>query len=169
MTCRFAIVTSVLLAGTLSLGATAGSATERSQVVPLPVARPAAMKPTAASSPVPAPAPRRLAERATSPSPAGSVPLPDGTGLKSGSSEALAVQLEGAKVLSAEGNVVGEVERLVEEPAGTRKAVLGIGGFLGIGERLVLVPAESLAPSGNGMVRSDLSEAQIGALPAYED
>ena len=169
MSCRFAIVTAALLVGGLPPGATAGSADERGHPVPLPVARPAAIKPTAAAARVPAPAPRLLAESATSASPAGSVPLPDGSGLKSGSSEALAVQLEGAKVLSAEGNVVGEVDRLVEEPAGTRKAVLGIGGFLGIGERLVLVPVESLAPSGNGMVRSDLNEAQIGALPAYED
>lgn len=146
MTCRLAIVTSALFSGAVLLVSATGEAADRAEAGPLPVAE----------TPVSAP-------------PAVPVPKPDGTGLKSGSSEALAVQLEGAKVLSAEGNVIGEVERLIERPAGESKAVLGIGGILGIGEQRVLVPAESLSPSGNGVVRSDLSEAQIRHLPAFDD
>ena len=105
-----------------------------------------------APAPAPAPAPRS-----------------DGSGLKSGSPEAFAVQLEGAKVLSADGNVIGAVERVVERPGGPPQAVLGVGGFLGIGERRVLVPAAALSPSGNGVVRLDLTEAEIGNLLPHRE
>lgn len=156
MTRKLAIVTSAILLGSMALGVMPGQAAERTAAVPLPVARPALLSPSLLAENVPTPAPAPALQ-------------PDGTGMKSGSTEAIAVQLEGAKVLSAEGNVIGDVERVIERPGGPAQAVLGIGGFLGIGERRVLVPAESLSPSGNGLVRADLSEDQIRALPVYAE
>ncbi|GHD60376.1 hypothetical protein GCM10017083_46140 [Thalassobaculum fulvum] len=90
-------------------------------------------------------------------------------GLKSGSTEALSVQLEGAKVVSAGGEIVGEVEKVVEGPRVGPRAVLRLGGFLGFGAHRVAVPAESLVPSGRAAVRSDLTETQLRRLPAYID
>lgn len=89
--------------------------------------------------------------------------------MKSGSSQALALQLEGAKVISFDGDVVGNVEKVIEQPVGGPQAVVGLGGFLGIGESYVLMPVDSLTPSGKGMVRTELTETQLRSLPAYEN
>ena len=89
--------------------------------------------------------------------------------LKSGSIEALAVQLEGAKVVSSDGTVVGQVERVIGGIGSGPQAVLAVGGFLGIGERRVVVPAGSLVPSGKEMVRSELTEAELRGLPEYTE
>lgn len=135
--------------------------------VPLPVARPlrfgdAAIVEAAAS-------PRLIADGApASGDSSGTVSVPAGNGLKSGSTEALEVQLEGAKVVSAEGDVVGEVERVLDEPGTAQRAVVSIGGFLGIGESRVLIPAETLVPTGKGVVRTDLSEKQLKSLPLFK-
>ena len=93
----------------------------------------------------------------------------EGSGMKSGSSQALALQLEGAKVISFDGDVVGNVEKVIEQPVGGPQAVVGLGGFLGIGESYVLMPVDSLTPSGKGMVRTELTETQLRSLPAYEN
>ncbi len=91
----------------------------------------------------------------------------EASALKSGSIEALAVQLSGAKVLSSDGTVVGDVEKVIGGYGAGPQAVLAVGGFLGIGERRVVVPADSLVPSGKGAVRSELTEAQLRSLPEY--
>lgn len=177
MTRKLGIVTSTLFVGATLLGPATGIADDRSTRVegavasnaeprvPLPVSRPAWIERAAAVTPRGAePVPRLLADTSTDSAGAAS----GGSGMKSGSSEALAVQLEGAKVLSSEGTVVGQVEKVVEEQGAGRQAVVSVGGFLGIGESRVLVPAETLAPSGKGMVRTELTEQQIKDLPAYE-
>lgn len=165
---KHVIVTSAALLCAAALGPVTGQADDPAvpvagvslasavAAVPLPVARPAWILRTAGSNAV---SPKQPAE-----SGAGT-----GAALKSGSTEALVVQFEGAKVQSAEGNVIGEVERVVEGQGGNRYAVVGVGGFLGIGENRVLVPADSLSPSDKGMVRSELTEEQILGLPAYPD
>src|SRR5690606_3294562 len=132
--------------------------------VPLPIARPAwgarmivANETTVSDS-----------AQASNPDAAGVAPPPGDSGLKSGSAEALAVQLEGAQLLSSEGDVVGKVEKVIDEPGSGRQAVISVGGFLGIGKSRVLLPADSLVPSGKGMVRTELTEKQLKSLPSYE-
>jgi len=127
--------------------------------VPLPVARPDWVERQAGV---------RLVAQSGSTGETRVPPSPEGKGLKSGSAEALAVQFEGAKVVSSEGDVVGQVEKVIDEPGTGRHAVVVIGGFLGIGGSSVLVPTETLAPSGSGMVRTELSERQLRSLPAYK-
>ncbi len=170
MTRNLLIVSSFLLAGASPLATaadsggegpptTAGVAIWNADVrVPLPVARPGwAERQTGV----------RLVAQSGSTSETRVPPSPEGKGLKSGSAEALAVQLEGAKVVSSEGDVVGQVEKVIDEPGTGRHAVVVIGGFLGIGGSSVLVPTETLAPSGSGMVRTELSQRQLRSLPAY--
>ena len=172
MTRKMLIVSSFLLAGAVSVLPGTGGATEPATGsrgaalwsadvrVPLPVARPDWSGRASNASGV-----RYVAQTGTSTA----VPAPDGTSMKSGSAEALAVQLEGAKVVSSEGDVVGQVEKVIDEPGNGRQAVVSIGGFLGIGSSSVLIPADTLAPSGSGMVRTELSAQQLKSLPTYKE
>ena len=172
MTRNLLIVSSFLLAGAVPLAVAADSGGERvpwadgtvarssHDLVPLPVARPSWADRQAGL---------RLVAQSGLTGDTRVPPSPEGKGLKSGSAEALAVQLEGAKVVSSDGDVVGQVEKVIDEPGTGRHAVVVIGGFLGIGGSSVLVPADTLAPSGSGMVRTELSERQLRDLPAYQD
>lgn len=165
---KLLVVASALLMGAVSMAPTFSTADEQmgaaslaAHRVPLPIARPAWTERMVASSDD-----RPAAARAGRDG--GVAPAPDGSGLKSGSAEALAVQLEGARVLSSEGDVVGEVEKVIDKPGSGRQAVISVGGFLGIGGSRILLPAENLVPSGKGMVRTDLTEQQLKSLPAYD-
>lgn len=172
---RLLTVSSVLLLGAASIAAMDARAegprpvvatTARAQAaVPLPISRPVWSGRLVAANDRAA---GGTAAQAGGQDATGVAPEPDGSGLKSGSAEALAVQLEGAQVLSSEGDVVGEVEKVIDEPGSGRKAVISVGGFLGIGGSRILVPAENLVPSGKGMVRTDLTEQQLKSLPAYD-
>lgn len=126
--------------------------------VPLPVSRPEGLGRRARAEPV-AWSPDRAVVAQREPT--------EGGGLKSGSTEALEMQFEGAKVRSSEGAVVGSVERLLEKPGAGRQAVVSVGGFLGIGTSRVLLPVDALVPDGAGMVRAKLTEHEIEALPEY--
>lgn len=144
-------------------------------MAPAPVA--AAEVSTAAWQRVPLPVPRpgsgarvMYADAGSAAGATGSAvaPAPDGSSLKTGSSEALAIQYTGAKVVLADGTVVGEVERVVEDAGPGPLMVVGLGGVLGIGARHVLVPVSALVPSGEGMVRTGMTLDELRGLPAYQ-
>jgi hypothetical protein len=180
MTRRLLLVASAVLLGTASLAPMDTHADEQPPVVssaarthvtvPLPISRPVWSSRLIAAS-------DGIAGRVAAGSGAtqvggkessGVAPEPDGSGLKSGSAEALAVQLEGAQVLSSEGGVVGEVEKVIDQPGNGRQAVISVGGFLGIGESHILIPADNLVPSGKGLVRTNLTEKQLKGMPSYD-
>ena len=78
-------------------------------------------------------------------------------------------ELEGTAVHSLEGERIGELDEVMVEQGGERMvASLDVGGFLGIGEKDVLVPIEELAASAEGLV-VQLTKAQLEAMPEYED
>jgi len=168
---RLLLVASALLLGTASMaamdaradgpGPVVASAARAHAAVPLPISRPVWSGRLVAAN-------GRPTGNTGGQDASGVAPEPDGSGLKSGSAEALAVQLEGARVVSSEGNVVGEVEKVIDQPGNGRKAVISVGGFLGIGGSRILVPAENLVPSGKGVVRTHLTEKQLKSLPAYD-
>lgn len=89
--------------------------------------------------------------------------------LKSDSPEAVALQLEGARVVSSDGEVVGEVERVIAGLDTDSQAVVSVGGLLGLGASRVLIPTRSLAPSGAGTVRAAMTAERIRGLPAHQD
>lgn len=81
----------------------------------------------------------------------------------------------GAEVNNADNEEIGEVDDLiVTREDGTLKAVLSIGGFLGIGDRLVAVPYEELliglddGEADDVEVYTRLSRTELAQAPAFE-
>lgn len=73
----------------------------------------------------------------------------------------------GRTLTSADGEEIGSIEDLViAEGAEQPEIVIGVGGFLGIGQRLVTIPVDRLRPEGDGFVAS-LTSDEIEALPPY--
>lgn len=81
-----------------------------------------------------------------------------------------------ATVHNTAGEKVADVSDLLVDPSGTVKSViLGVGGFLGIGERNVAVDLASLRmmqdSSGHIMLTSDQmkSKDEVKAMPEWKD
>ncbi|PTQ69238.1 PRC-barrel domain-containing protein [Celeribacter persicus] len=74
-------------------------------------------------------------------------------------------EIVGTKVLSQEGNDIGEIDAIVKAE-GEIMAVVGMGGFLGIGEHDVLVPVDqfSIVDEDTVMVQGH-TEAELEAMP----
>lgn len=114
------------------------------------------------------------------------------TGLETGMADASAMagaeldianmtagELTGKQVLSADGNDVGEIDYVIKQ-GGKLAGVVGIGGFLGLGERTVAVPLEDFrliedeklqlsAQTEAGLkAMAEVDESQISPLPDDE-
>lgn len=78
-------------------------------------------------------------------------------------------QMEDAIVTDANGKRVGEVEEVI---ANNRGQIVGVtaevGGFLGMGDKEVLIPLEHLTAR-NGQFRTMLTVEQLKALPKWDD
>jgi sporulation protein YlmC with PRC-barrel domain len=88
-----------------------------------------------------------------------------------GVAEMSAEELVGRDVIDPEGNTVGEVADLMLD--GNQKithVLVGVGGFLGIGERTVAVELDQLSVDGadDGNLVTRMTKEQLEALPAYE-
>ena len=75
--------------------------------------------------------------------------------------------LLGRNVLAAGGEDIGEVDEFVRMND-RLYAVVGVGGFLGIGERNVAVPLERMAVVGDDFVIEGLTGEQLEAYPEYD-
>ena len=66
---------------------------------------------------------------------------------------------------------VGEVERLVRVAAGGDEvmAIVGVGGFLGLGEHDVAVPLAQFEMSAEGLVLPGVTEDDLEAMAPFED
>lgn len=76
-------------------------------------------------------------------------------------------RLKELKLYTVQGQSLGDVERVVEGPEGVR-LVVAHGGFLGLGERQVLVPASRIALRDDRLVAQALSDDELRALPTVE-
>ncbi|MCH8686117.1 PRC-barrel domain-containing protein [Pedomonas mirosovicensis] len=78
-------------------------------------------------------------------------------------------QMEDARVMDSRGQAMGEVEEVI---ANNRGRIVGVtaevGGFLGVGEKEVLIPLEHLTVR-NGQFQTDLTQEQLKALPRWDD
>lgn len=73
----------------------------------------------------------------------------------------------GAKVVSTDNKVAGEVEEIVwKDDAPT--AVIRYGGLLGLGDSRVSLPLADLEMVASGIARVRISDAQVKRLPRYE-
>lgn len=84
-------------------------------------------------------------------------------------------KMMGKTVYNAEGKKVGDIEDFVVDNAaspGAKQityAVIGVGGFLGLGEKQVAIPATELQSSGDRIqLSSNMTEDQLKQLPSYD-
>jgi hypothetical protein len=62
---------------------------------------------------------------------------------------------------------IGKIDDLIVGRDKVLFAIIGVGGFLGIGERLVAVPYNSLAVTSQSIVMRGATKAAVGKLPAF--
>ena len=78
-------------------------------------------------------------------------------------------ELEDREIRSRDGTRIGEIDEVLMTADGTIVAVSAeVGGFLGIGDREVVLRFDQLRRQGDGFV-ADLSREQIEALPPWKD
>lgn len=75
-------------------------------------------------------------------------------------------ELIGMEVAGANGEVVGEVDNFALEGEDV-VAIVGVGGFLGIGERDVALPLGDMTYDGERLVVSSMTEEQLREMPEY--
>ena len=71
-------------------------------------------------------------------------------------------------IVGQNGNVLGDIQNVVKVEH-KLYAVIGSGGFLGLGEKEVAIPLSSLVLTNNGFVAPNISESQIGALQEFNE
>lgn len=81
-----------------------------------------------------------------------------------------AKKLLGADIKNAQNETIGEVESInVDKDGKVRSVIVGVGGFLGMGERNVSVNWEALTVTNDGdTVRTNLTKDQLKAMPEYK-
>lgn len=82
-----------------------------------------------------------------------------------------ASRVMGKAVRSEAGDDIGTVnDVIINPPDNVAYAIVGVGGFLGVGERLVAVPFDSLQPreAGNGLVLPGATKDSIKLLPEFK-
>jgi sporulation protein YlmC with PRC-barrel domain len=78
--------------------------------------------------------------------------------------------LMGKDLQNMEGKTIGDVESVIVDDDGQVTAlVVGIGGFLGLGERNVAISWKDVNTLGQGKIlRTNLTKSQLEALPDYK-
>lgn len=74
--------------------------------------------------------------------------------------------LVGKQLVNAQGDAVGDIEAIEGD-----SLIVGVGGFLGLGERRVQVPWSQVQLQGAGddaKVQTSMTRAQLKALPEYK-
>ncbi len=90
----------------------------------------------------------------------------DATSLASGYRTSKVV---GATVVNEAGETVGKIDDLIVTPADKVPfAVLSVGGFLGVGDRLVVVPASALEVRDAKMFLGGATKESLKNLPEYK-
>jgi len=91
---------------------------------------------------------------------------------KQSTSEVLGTDFIGTPVTTKDGQPIGKISNLVFDQEGRIElAVIGIGGFLGIGEKEVAVPFDALKSetvNDKNVFIVDATKDQLKAAPAYQ-
>ncbi len=79
-------------------------------------------------------------------------------------------QIVGKSVYGANGHEIGEVDNVVLSRTGSRSpaVVVGVGGFLGIGERNVAIPLDRLNMGNDNRLVTEMTRDQISGMQAYD-
>jgi len=84
------------------------------------------------------------------------------------------MDLVGARVYDLNDEWIGEVSELLVQSNQITDAVIDVGGFLGLGEKPVVVTLTNLSfqqgenAMGDVRVYVEMTEAELNAMPAYE-
>lgn len=86
------------------------------------------------------------------------------------STEADMKKLIGRNIKNSAGDTIGEVESVYVDKSGKISSVIvGVGGFLGVGEREVAISWNDLQVTNDGKdVTTAMSKDQLKALPEYQ-
>jgi sporulation protein YlmC with PRC-barrel domain len=76
-------------------------------------------------------------------------------------------ELIGKPVYNSQGQRIGRVDDFVIQRDRVLMTIISVGGFLGIGGRLVAVPYSSLRMTRKGMVLPGATKQAVGRLPAF--
>ncbi len=87
--------------------------------------------------------------------------------IQSQPTEFAVADLEGRDVHTLRGEDVGDIEGFATA-GGQLYAIIAHGGFLGIGEDQIAVPAERIAVRGDEVVLLGLTEEQLEQMPEYD-
>jgi len=109
----------------------------------------------------------------SSDSPSGSGTMeqaPSGTTSPGASSDTMSpppADVVGKDIKDAKGEDIGEIEKVEGDTV-----IVGVGGFLGLGERKVALPWNQLTMTGTGedaMITTSMTKDQLKALPEYKE
>ena len=78
-------------------------------------------------------------------------------------------QIVDMPIKNARGADLGDVDRVVADQTGQQRIVVANGGFLGIGEDLIAMPANWFSLKGGHLVLHGISDEQIDNMPDYRD
>ncbi len=74
----------------------------------------------------------------------------------------------GKAVVSAEGEEIGDVQEVVQDAAsGEQFAVVDVGGFLGVGQKSIVIGFDELKVSGDDRLQSDLTRETLQTETEY--
>jgi sporulation protein YlmC with PRC-barrel domain len=106
-------------------------------------------------------------ERTAATAPAAPSPISPAAGVRPGS-PIQASRVKNMVVYNEKGARLGEVERIVQAPDGKQQLIVGVGGFLGLGERRVAIPSGDVAMRGDRLILENVSEEQLKRMPPVD-
>jgi len=124
-----------------------------------PTATPSTAAPSAAATPN-----RTAAANPPAAAPSAIAPASPSASAQFQNRQVAVADLKGIDVINRNNDKLGTVDHLATGPDGKTYIVLSSGGFLGIGERKVLVPLDNAWMNGKQLV-TDLSNDQIKTMP----
>jgi sporulation protein YlmC with PRC-barrel domain len=75
----------------------------------------------------------------------------------------------GSSVMNDAGDTVGKIDEIIVGPDGRAPyIVLSVGGFLGVGDKLVVLPYEQMRTDGKKLVLPGATKDSLKALPAFK-
>ena len=90
-----------------------------------------------------------------------------GAAVSSATDPAALRDLIGRNVENAAGERIGEIEDVVLQDGRRSVLIVSVGGFLGIGEKLVTVPYDEVTMTSDGIL-VNLTRGQLKRQPAYD-
>lgn len=76
-------------------------------------------------------------------------------------------ELMGKPVYNSQNEAIGHVDDFIVQRDKVLMSIINVGGFLGIGGRLVAIPYSSLRMTPKGMILPGASKQAVGRLPAF--